>query len=321
MTDLISKNKVPPSGPYDADILFVGEAPGYEEDRARIPFCGDTGDFFNSLLGLSSLERKNVRVTNICNYRPNNNKFDYLIGSPQLSDGINEVKDYIKERKPKWVVLMGKRALEYILGKKGKKNGIENWWGSVIVQDGIRYYCSLHPAAALHVGTQYPIITFDFRRLGRYIENGYKFPIHNFTCDPRGLELEECLREIESCREVAVDIEGDSFHIKCCGFGLSDTRAICVANHGLGNSDAIFISSLRRILENEKIEKIFHYGFGYDIICLAHFGITVANYSYDTMIGAHVLEPEMAYNLAFQTSIHTEEPYYKYMVKFDDEIK
>lgn len=322
--ELISKNKVQPSGPYDSKILFVGEAPGFEEDTSGIPFDenGDAGKLFNALIGTLGFNRSNCRVTNICNYRPNNNKFDLVAGSRQLSEGIKEVQEYIKDQKPDWVVLLGAKPLEYLLGKKGRKNGVENWRGSVIIKDDQKYFISLHPAAVLYVGTLYPLLSFDFARLDRYIRDGYVFPHHDFVIDPDGMDLHEYLNEIESSLSpIAVDLEGvkETFHILSAQFGLSKSRAICLFNHASSGLDPVFEQSIRRILENPKIEKIFQNGYGYDVEMLKENGIDVKGYIFDTMIAAHVLEPEMPYGLGFLTSIYTDEPYYKNMVSSDDE--
>lgn len=306
--NLISTKKVQPSGPHGARLLFIGEAPGSDEDTVGLPFQGDAGDLFNNLLGSINLTRDQVRVTNVCNFRPVNNKFDVLIDTPQLSEGIREIFEYVSEVKPEWVVLMGRIPLEYI----GKKYGIENWRGSVIERDGTKFFATLHPASVLYNGPLYSLISFDFQRLERYVREGYKRPYHNFTFDPKGIELEECLQEIETCKRVTVDLEGvkGTTHIRCAGFGLSKSRAICIVNHHYG-MDLVFYQSIRRILENPNIEKVFQNGFGYDVPVLKLNDIIVEGYVFDTMIAAHVLEPEMPYGLGFLTSIYTDEPYYK----------
>lgn len=315
MPPLISTKKIKPSGPEGSPILVVGEFPNYDDDVNGIPFSptGDVGDLLNNSLGRINLSREDVRITNVCNYRPANNKFDYLLNSPQLAEGVKEVHEYIKQYKNqiKFVILLGAKPLEYI----GRKYGIENWSGSVIQLEGINYFANYHPSYIVRNRPLFPIYSEYFRKLERYIREGYKKPYHNYTIDPKGFELEECLREIEASNIITVDLEGvkRSFHILCCGFGLSKSRAICLPNHSFakGELEFTFKNNLIRILENPQIEKIFQNGFGYDIEVLRDHGINVANYGFDTMIAAHVLEPEMPYKLSFLTSMFTDEPYYK----------
>lgn len=311
---LISPKKILPSGPSNAELLIIGEAPGYDEDTSGRPFEGEAGGLLDEALGIIGLSRNHVRVTNLCNYRPNNNNWEHLEGSPQLAEGIKDAQDFIKENKDrlKFVLLLGDKPLSYI----GRRKGISHWRGSVIQQDGVNYFASYHPSYVLRDRSKYGLFTFDFRKLQRFLKEGYTKPDHRFTINPQGLELEECLREIEQCKEVTVDLEGvkGTTKILCCGFGLSKSRAICFINPKWDGLDYSFSTSIRRILENRRIKKIFQNGFGYDVEVLRENEIYVDSeddYTFDTMIAAHVLEPELPYKLEYLTSIYTDEPYYK----------
>jgi len=311
MTALISNRKVPPSGPEDAEILIIGEAPGYEEDKELIPFIGDAGKELNRGLAVAGFDRNNIRVTNVCNYRPNNNKFELLEDTWQLQEGINDVKEFIETHKStlKFVVLCGGKPLEYI----GRKHGIDKWRSSVIEESGVKFFCSYHPSAIIRDRSLYSTFTFDFRKLYRYVKEGYRKPEYRFNINPTGTDREEALRELESHGRLYIDIESvkGTTHILCCGFASSPTEATVFSNSNFGFLDFEFHSSLSRILENPKIEKFYHNGFGYDIEVLRLNGINVQNYVYDTMIGAHVLEPELPYSLAYLTTLYTDQAYYK----------
>lgn len=311
MTSLISPRKVLPSGPEDAEILIIGEAPGFEEDESRLPFQGEAGQLLNQGLSIAGFDRNAIRVTNICNYRPNNNKFDLLLDTWQLKEGIDEVTDYIaRSRRLRWVVISGGKPLEYIL----KRRGIEKWRSSTVELSGINYYCSYHPAAVIRDRTLFGTFTFDLRKLYRYVTKGYVKPKNDFVIDPKGIDLEECLREIESYEGiVSCDIEGvkGSTRLLCVGFGLSDSRSIVLGNSDFAGNEFVFWTAIKRILENPNIKKSFQNGFGYDIEVLRENGINVEGYVFDTMVAAHVLEPELPYNLAYLTTIYTDRSYYK----------
>jgi len=65
---------VPGEGPVDADIMFVGEGPGFHEDRQGRPFVGQAGRFLEELIGSIGLSRDQVYITNVVKYRPPNNR-------------------------------------------------------------------------------------------------------------------------------------------------------------------------------------------------------------------------------------------------------
>lgn len=109
----LNRNKiVSGTGPIDADIMFVGEAPGYHENRTGVPFVGDAGKTFDRFLDMFGFERDKVYITNVIKCRPPNNVTPsfkqietcrkYLIGE------INVVK-------PRIIVPLGGTALRAIL--------------------------------------------------------------------------------------------------------------------------------------------------------------------------------------------------------------
>src|SRR5690242_8854845 len=65
---------VPGEGPYDADIMLVGEGPGFNEDKQGRPFVGAAGRFLEELLAIAGLQRKDVYITNVVKHRPPNNR-------------------------------------------------------------------------------------------------------------------------------------------------------------------------------------------------------------------------------------------------------
>lgn len=319
---LVSSKRVPPSGPYDADILVIGEAPGKEENDEGIPFVGDSGKLLRGTLKDTGFDEGRIRFANLSNHRPNDNRFEHLYvdGSPgpELLRGVKELNDYITERGAglKGILLLGERPLNFMAGKYG----IYNWRGSPLLRgNGAGQTIIIptkHPAYILRDRREYPIFAFDIAKFGRYVTNGYTRPTHNFTIDPRGPELELCVREIISAPRVALDIENVEGRttLLCVGFALSKERSICIVNHmaHMGTMDPAFESALQRICAADN-EKIMQYGI-HDVTVLRENGIEVNGYEgkgFDTNVAMHVLEPEMERTLAFLTSLYTDEPYYK----------
>lgn len=137
-------NVVPGEGPLDADIMFIGEAPGHDEDLAGRPFVGPSGNLLGEWLDAVGLRRELVYITNVLKYRPPNNRKptanERHAARPLLAAEIHMVL-------PKLVVLLGSTPLQTVF--PGRMIAIEH--GQVLQKtDGIRPYLSLyHPAACL----------------------------------------------------------------------------------------------------------------------------------------------------------------------------
>lgn len=149
-------------GNPDADIVFIGEAPGKNEDEQGKPFVGAAGKFLNEMLEAAGMNRDDVYITNIVKYRPPNNRdplpeekaafWPYLLKQLQII-------------KPKVVVTLGRHSMEYFLpGRKiseihGEPKRITFGDGKLIV---VPLY---HPAAALYNGGMRSTLIEDFMRV------------------------------------------------------------------------------------------------------------------------------------------------------------
>ena len=81
-------NAVPGEGPQSADLMFIGEAPGFHEDQKGKPFVGKAGQLLNKILGEYDIQRSSVYITNIVKCRPPNNR------NPELEE-INDCQPYL----------------------------------------------------------------------------------------------------------------------------------------------------------------------------------------------------------------------------------
>ena len=131
------------TGNPDADIVFVGEAPGAKEDLTGEPFVGAAGKFLNMLLASIGLERKDIYITNIVKYRPPANR------DPSKQE-IEEFKPYLLEQinviQPRVVAFLGRHSMSVYL----PEFKIGDVHGRPIEQDGFIYLPLYHPAAALY---------------------------------------------------------------------------------------------------------------------------------------------------------------------------
>lgn len=152
-------NVVVGSGPIDARIVLIGEAPGKNEDEQGQPFVGSAGKILNKLLEEGGIRREDVYITNIVKCRPPDNRVprDYEVEAchPYLKKQLEVIS-------PKGIVLLGKTAAETMLGRKvdmGKEHG------NVIEKDGRRYMITYHPAAMIYKRTLKDTIVEDFKKV------------------------------------------------------------------------------------------------------------------------------------------------------------
>lgn len=309
----ISSIRVPPSGPVGSKWLFVGEAPGEQEEIEKLPFVGESGKLFINCLGRAGVSRDDVRIMNLCEHRPTHNRFEYLIDSPELAYGIEQVRQYIATHKPNVVCALGARAFAILTNN----TRLDNYRGSILrcTLEGCtetKVIATHHPARVLRERELYPIFACDIKRVvsdGEFPD--FQLPKYNFLLNPKGLELEEAVERFCKSEALAVDIESvrDSSHILCVGFASSPTDAICIVN----DDTPAYFNAVNRLLQSPA-RKVMQFG-TFDTTMLMLNGFTVNNYTDDTLTAQHILAPELPRSLEFLTSIYTRQPYYKSMGK------
>ena len=142
------KNIVFGTGNKDADLMFIGEGPGSDEDRLGEPFVGRAGKLMNLAFQTIGLNREEVYITNIVKCRPPNNR------NPEADEAlgcINYLRNQVILVKPKIIVLLGSIALKNILGQE---YGITASRGRWIEKKQIKYMPTWHPAALLRDETK-----------------------------------------------------------------------------------------------------------------------------------------------------------------------
>lgn len=151
-------NAVPGEGPEDARIMFIGEGPGFNEDRQGRPFIGAAGKFLDQLLGAAGLTRGDVYITNIVKCRPPNNRDPMPDEIEACSKWLNRQIELIK---PEVIVTLGRHSMNrFIPGAT-----ISRIHGDPRVIDGITVVPMFHPAAALHQERYRSLIVADFEKL------------------------------------------------------------------------------------------------------------------------------------------------------------
>lgn len=150
-------------GSADAELVFIGEAPGKNEDEQGKPFVGAAGKFLNEMLEMIGLKRGDVYITNIVKYRPPNNRDPFpdekQIFLPYLESQLEVIQ-------PKVVVTLGRHSLNCFLPDLS----ISACHGQPKRYKGRVYLPLFHPAAALYNGAMRQTLIDDFALIPAIIE-------------------------------------------------------------------------------------------------------------------------------------------------------
>lgn len=174
-------NAVPGEGAEDAEIMFIGEAPGWHEDQQGRPFVGSAGQFLDQLLKSIGLDRKQVYITNVIKTRPPNNR-------DPLPQEIINCRPWLDRQleiiKPKMIVTLGRYSMALFLPGKS----IGQIHGTAIKKDGMLYFAMYHPAAALHQASLRGVIQSDMLKIPGLLA---KFKQENASGGPQQEPAEE----------------------------------------------------------------------------------------------------------------------------------
>ena len=157
---------VPGDGNADAQIVFIGEAPGAREDKEGRPFIGSAGKFLAEMLESIKMKREDIYITNIVKYRPPENRDP----TPrEIADCAQWLEDEIKLIDPTLIVFLGRHSMNHFFPdeKISEAHGVvltANHFGKV------RNFLPLyHPAAALYNGSLREVLKKDFKMIPRIL--------------------------------------------------------------------------------------------------------------------------------------------------------
>lgn len=147
-----------------ASIMFVGEAPGFNEDQKGEPFVGAAGKLLNDLLASAGLSRDHIYIANVIKCRPPSNR------DPE-QDEVETCKPFLLQQiqliRPKLVCTLGNWATQTLLERKV---GITKVKAQAFYLKDFVLFPLLHPAAALHQGNLLPTLKEDFKKLKEFLD-------------------------------------------------------------------------------------------------------------------------------------------------------
>ena len=250
-------------GPTPCPIMVVGEAPGKTEVEEGVPFVGSSGYEFDQMLAevgvldrfvadkpadaddLRKQRASRVFLTNVCKYRPPENKIDnFFLDSKQtkpnelILEGIQELKDEINQVRPRLILTLGNTPLWALTGNRG----ITKWRGSMLSYGSALLMPTYHPAAILREWSWRAIALHDLRRaIAALRAGGWPTRKRTFIVRPSFPDAMEVLNALITAADrtadrehplrVASDVETRRHHpkyIACHGIAWSSEEAICI---------------------------------------------------------------------------------------------
>ena len=294
-----------------AEIMFIGESPGQEEDLQGIPFVGRSGQLLREVVK-EAIGPRSVVYTNVLACRPPENKSPT---NKQISLCLPRLLDEIEEFDPRVLALLGNVPLRALL----RESGITNWRGVVVERDGHVYVPTYHPAYILRnpqalddmirdfekvvevlegksttdASSRYEIILVDTPKLAEKMHEEIKRAgVCSFDTEVSSLRVFDADQSVVMC-SFAVDGKSSSLRIfdadrptETFSFAV-DGKAWAVLPH-----DPKIRIYVKRILRDPNIAKIGH-NIKFDALAmLALWGVEIANVAGDSMLLSHILDSQ-----------------------------
>ena len=156
-------NSVPGKGNFKSDVIFVGEAPGKNEDMKGEPFIGIAGKKLSIALENAGITRDDVYITNIVKCRPPKNR---VPTTNERDTCQNYLKKEIEIIKPKIICILGNTAFNSVLD--GKE--IIKFRGKIVRKNNQLYFLTIHPAATIYNQKLISVLKKDMKKLLKVIK-------------------------------------------------------------------------------------------------------------------------------------------------------
>ena len=325
----MNKVYVPGSGNQYAKIMFLGEAPSYDEVQSKKAFTGPSGKELTSLCNDAKINRNDCWITNVCKYMVSPNlprkKIPFHIRAQNegidINQQIEELQVEINSIKPNIIVGLGGTALWALTGK----NKIGNYRGSLMLGMGRKSLSTYHPAHLLHTASggefkgywNRQVMVFDFKRaLKESITPELELPVRTLEVCKNSAHLLEFYNRYRNKLKVCVDIEASGTCVPVCiGIAFNRHHGMTIPLWNTNNISSIPTSDLVSIwtllAEILISHEVAGQNFNYDKDKIKRLGFAINHLASDTMLKAFAINPELPKKLAFNQSIYTREPFYK----------
>ena len=294
-------------GPVPADLMIVGEAPGYREDEIARPFSGTAGKFLDRKLAQAGINRDMAFVTNSAKCRPPDNR------TPTRTE-LKACRHFLESElavvRPRWVLLLGNTALQQVLGV----TGITKRRGSVEEKGGVNYFSTYHPAAILRNPAFETDFDADLLKLRRLMEGQHEAPVTKTYVVRNERSLAKLLDRfalVDSA--VAFDVETRSSEPRNEGGfqhwapdAIIDVLGLCWEPGtsyviALDHPEANWTIPVDRVYEALDVafagKKFVAHNGKFDLEWLRTKGVTSIRVAFDTFLAAHLLDENRSNSL------------------------
>lgn len=318
---------VPGKGKRYPKIAFIGEGPSWDEEKALEPFVGPSGNFLNGLLRQVGINRGECWISNVSKYMiPPNPKAGKKIPvrvraasvGIDLDKCVEELRYELQQVQPNLIVALGATALWALTGKMK----IQSFRGSILSGMGFKVIGTYHPAHILHQEGDVKgywnkqVMVLDLKRAKKQSEfREIILPHRTLNVVKSSGELYDFIRRYKDHKYPSVDIEALSCVPACIGISFDKGEGITIPLWNTNGISDIPSSDLVTcwLLLSDLLAKseVVGQNFGYDRDKIKRLGFSIRGLKSDLMLKSFAIHPELPKNLAFNTSIFTEEPYYK----------
>lgn len=317
--------KIPPIGNIKSKICIIGEMPSKDDNLVGLPFTGSTGKLLRQLLSGVGIDFNECYATSVVKYYPPNGdilRIDEL--GISLLECISELEKELQSSEANVFIPLGSDALKALTGH----TSIFKYRGSILkstLLPGRKVIGTIHPASLLKEFQKSALVSADFKRIKYESEfpDFRSLPVRSFITNPdfatTTQELDRLLSlEGRPFKKISLDIETtmNGGTILCVGLSDNAHSAICIP---FVHKSKPYWPYAHEVMIWEKIKRLLTSPNHYKIIQNAQFEMDImfpiigeiTPVYMDTMIGQHLLYPELPKGLDTLCSLYTNEPYYK----------
>ena len=341
----MDKVYVPGMGPRGAKIMILGECPTSRDTLHQKPFT-DSREL-DILLKDAGIVKANCWLSNVFKYDIGTSESKIKIpgwvrannSGLNVEESLTQLQNEINDLQPNLIIGLGGTALWALTGikPKGKKKdekfnlanlprgGISDYRGSILHGMGRKIICTYNPAHLSWQATDVEFIGYynrqvilaDLRRARRQSEfPDLRLPIRTIEICRSGADLRRFIDQYRNKSAVAVDIEAGGHYLPAAiGFAFTRNHAMVASfwnvNEFKSITDQEMIQIWLMVQEILHEKEVIGQNFNYDRDKIRRIGFAVRKVRSDIMLKCHAINPELPKSLAFNTSIYTEEPFYK----------
>lgn len=322
-------NYVPGIGPLEPELMIIGEAPGKNENEAKIPFVGPSGELLNDILRAIPIKRSEIYITNVVKYQPPMNDLTKLhLIDVDINEQIESLwENEIRKLRPKCILAVGDTALEAVTDLHKVK--ITDYRGSILTaRDGVtKVVPTIHPAALFSRenkgGLTYTYLKLIEADIIRAVEESktreLNLPERQLDVCYNSLQAYKFFEKYKLLDLAAMDIESINCVPVCVGFAFNKHHALSIpllshiGKHKLTEMGNHELDEVWRIIDtNLRSRKLVGHNLKYDDYKLSLIGFSCPTVYSDTLIKTRTIFPELPdKRLLTVSSLWTKEPYYK----------